>query len=324
MAIIDRPIIIIGAPRSGTTILFRCLALHPELWHLEGESHAILEKFFHPQENNYQSNRCTSQDLTCKNLSERLYQQFYNDALNLNKVVNSPSQLLSSRSLTERLFSKIAITALGQFSKIKKPNTIRFLEKTPKNTLRISLLNKLFPDALFVWNKRQADKNIDSLISGWLATDRIGSLKLERFARSGYPIVDRLRLKDYSGKYWKFALVPEWQSLRDCRIADVAAWQYFQCNQFAMMDLSEIPQERVFSLKHEDFVRNPVESIRSIFDWAGLSKSQKSECFAQNLPQINDVLSDFRVQQKLRYESEVKSAIARNPNLMILQANMGY
>jgi len=45
---IERPIIILGAPRSGTTILQRCLALHPDLWHLPGESHFILEGPLHP------------------------------------------------------------------------------------------------------------------------------------------------------------------------------------------------------------------------------------------------------------------------------------
>ena len=46
---ITSPIIILGAPRSGTTILHRSLAMHPELWHLPAESHAILEGPLHPR-----------------------------------------------------------------------------------------------------------------------------------------------------------------------------------------------------------------------------------------------------------------------------------
>lgn len=324
MATIDRPIIIIGAPRSGTTILFRCLALHRDLWHLEGESHGILENDFHPREKNYESNRCTARDLTCKELSQTLYQQFYDRALNLNEILKSPECLLTARSVSERSVSKVIIATLGHLSKIKKPPVIRFLEKTPKNALRVSFLDRLFPDALFIWNKRQADGNIDSLISGWLATDRIGFLEIERFARSGYPILEYLQLKDYFGKRWKFALVPDWQSLKGQCIADVATWQYFQCNRLAMMDLAELPKERVFSLRHEDFIGNPVEWIRRILDWADLPKDSQLESFAERLPKVNDVLSDVKKESGLRYETQVQAAMERNPDLISLQKLMGY
>ena len=56
-----KPIIILGAPRSGTTILTRCLAMHPDLWHLPGESHSILEGPFHPALIGYRSNKVGSE-----------------------------------------------------------------------------------------------------------------------------------------------------------------------------------------------------------------------------------------------------------------------
>jgi hypothetical protein len=43
---IQAPIIIIGAPRSGTTLLFTILGSHPELFSLYEESRFIFRDFY--------------------------------------------------------------------------------------------------------------------------------------------------------------------------------------------------------------------------------------------------------------------------------------
>lgn len=313
---LKKPIIIIGAPRSGTTILHHCLALHPQIWHLPAESHHILEGPLHPKFKDYQSNRCTTNDLLDVKLLSSLQKEFYLKAINLNKIIPDPGFLLQSKTLLERISRKAAIYTLGYVSNSLKPKIIRFLEKTPKNTLRIPLLNFLFPDALFIWNKRQAEMNIDSLIAGWYASEGVSFLKLKRYARAGYPIADQLELKDYSEKWWKFALVPGWQNLKGTTVADVSAWQYYQCNQIAQQDLEEIPNDRIFSLKHEDFIQQPIDIIRSILEWADLPGSSIVESFASRLPRINDATPNFNRAVGLRYPREVHAAIAHYPNLV--------
>ena len=42
-ALICDPIIIVGAPRSGTSMLFQALSTHPDLWSLYRESQRVLE-----------------------------------------------------------------------------------------------------------------------------------------------------------------------------------------------------------------------------------------------------------------------------------------
>src|ERR1700733_6702297 len=44
--LISRPLILIGAPRSGTTMLFQALSAHPALWSLYRESQPILDAHF--------------------------------------------------------------------------------------------------------------------------------------------------------------------------------------------------------------------------------------------------------------------------------------
>ena len=167
-------------------------------------------------------------------VAEQLRRRFYRLAINLNTVWATPAPLLAANTLSERAFSKLAVYAVGKVSQLNKPEVIRFLEKTPKNTLRIPMLTRLFPDALYVWLKRRAANNIDSLIAAWYAEDKIGLISRQRYAQAGYPITDRLELVDYHGKWWKFALVPGWRNLKGKTIADVATWQYYQCNSYVI------------------------------------------------------------------------------------------
>ncbi|MGH8363635.1 MAG: aspartyl/asparaginyl beta-hydroxylase domain-containing protein, partial [Gammaproteobacteria bacterium] len=59
-----RPLIILAAPRSGSTLLFELLARHPQLWTLPDESHAQIENIpgLAPHERGYESNRLETAD----------------------------------------------------------------------------------------------------------------------------------------------------------------------------------------------------------------------------------------------------------------------
>ena len=179
-----RPVIVLGAPRSGTTILRNCLALHPDLWHLPGESHQVLEGPFDPAVRGYESNRVEASSVN-DDLAVVLRDAFARQAMNLNTVSSAPDRLLRADSLTGRIAAKVATRWSGARSKRDRPREIRFLEKTPKNMLRVPMLARVFPDAFYVLLTRDAPDNVDSLIDGWRAVDRVGPVTRERFARSG-------------------------------------------------------------------------------------------------------------------------------------------
>ena len=321
---ITNPIIILGTPRSGTTILYRSLSMHPDLWHLAAESHAILEGPLHPRLTGYQSNRATAAQADDEVL-ERLRRDFYRQAINLNAVVADPSHLADDGGgIQGRVRRKLAVAAAGLRSSFRKGTSIRFLEKTPKNSLRVPFLERLFPDARYVWIQRNAAENIDSLIAGWHAVDRIGPFTRQRFAAAGYPVADALDLQDYEGKWWKFALVPEWRTLRGKTIADVAAWQYYQCNHFLLHDLAALDQRRVRRFTYEDFVRDPVSHVRQVFEWAELPPNAVAEAFAADLPRVNDATPGMKkASNGLRYASAVQAAVERLPALAHLHAMLG-
>jgi hypothetical protein len=321
---IVKPIIILGTPRSGTTILQRCLALHPDLWHLPGESHAILEGPFHPARKGYASNRITADEVDDE-LAQTLRKGFYHGAINLNEVMSNPQSLFSANSLSTRVLTKLVVSVMGRISWSKKPGKIRFLEKTPKNTLRVPMLTRLFPDAFYVWIKRNAVDNIDSLIAGWYAKDKVGPVAVQRYARAGYPIAGQLHLQDYHSKWWKFALVPGWCDLAGKTVADVAAWQYYQCNHYTWGDLAHLDTSHIFHVQYEEFVQSPVKLVRQIFEWTELPSAPVAEKFAQNLPRVNEApRGTFGSKQGLRYGDMVYQAIEKLPMIDHLQRQMGY
>lgn len=134
----DRPVIIVAAPRSGSTALYETLAVTPQLHNPGGEAHWLVEGMrpFVPGAPGVDSNRLTA---------ERM----------------SPEVSAAMRArLTERLK-----TADDQPAGLV--DKVRLLEKTPKNALRIPFFNALFPDARFVFLWRDPAENISSIIDAW-------------------------------------------------------------------------------------------------------------------------------------------------------------
>jgi len=133
----EKPVIIVAAPRSGSTLLFEQLAKSEDFWTIGIESHQFIENIpeFNVTAGKCDSNRLTKENATLENISH-LRGSFYQSLRNNNGVMFDPK--------------------INHF----KP---RFLEKTPKNTLRISLLNEVFPNAKFIHTKRDFADNALSI-----------------------------------------------------------------------------------------------------------------------------------------------------------------
>jgi len=133
----ERPVIILSAPRSGSTLLFETLAKAPALFTIGGESHRMFESLpeLHPSNRQYDSNRLTAADAT-PTVTAALLRNF-------------------SESLRDRDGRPAPETA------------VRVLEKTPKNALRLPFLREVFPDARFVLLYREPHEVLASMIEAW-------------------------------------------------------------------------------------------------------------------------------------------------------------
>ncbi|MFN2224947.1 MAG: sulfotransferase, partial [Anaerolineae bacterium] len=60
------PVLIIGCPRSGTTLLYNVLSEVPALWSMGHESKDIIERHHHPRARDWESGVLDAADLTSR------------------------------------------------------------------------------------------------------------------------------------------------------------------------------------------------------------------------------------------------------------------
>lgn len=138
-SLFDRPVIILAAPRSGSTLLFETLSQAPGVWTVGGESHQFIEGLrpLDPMAGQVDSNRLDASHASEEIIS--LLRKRFADALR-NREGQGPQPHISA---------------------------IRFLEKTPKNALRQPFLEKVFPGARYIWLYRDPRPNISSMMEAW-------------------------------------------------------------------------------------------------------------------------------------------------------------
>ena len=136
--VVERPVIILSAPRAGSTLLFETLLQAAGLCTIGGESHQLIESLpaLRPGRGVVSSNRLTRRDAT-------------------SAIVAELRQRFSSR-LRDRDGQAPPAGAKA-----------RLLEKTPKNALRVPFLLEVFPDAQFVFLQREPRANLSSMMQAW-------------------------------------------------------------------------------------------------------------------------------------------------------------
>lgn len=136
--VIERPLIILSAPRAGSTLLFETLAQAAGLFTIGGESHELIESIdsLRPAGGKSESNRLTAEDAAPELIPE-LRRRF---ACELRDRDGTPAPPASP---------------------------VRMLEKTPKNALRVPFLLRVFPDAQFVFLHRDPRANLSSMMQAW-------------------------------------------------------------------------------------------------------------------------------------------------------------
>ena len=244
----ERPVFIMAAPRSCSTLLFQTLSECADLWSIGDEAHHLIEQFpqFSPLQGSVKSNRLTAE---------------YLDTASLDAV-----RTAFARQLRDRTGNPPARNGSG---------TVRLLEKTPKNSLRIPFLNALFPDALFIYLVRDPKENISSIIDAW----RSG-----RFVT--YP-----SLRSAHGP-WSLLLPPGWHDHVDKPLEEIAAFQWAQANGYILRDLEELPAERYITINAAQLLQDPYALVHKLCNFMGVTVDERFEQYLrQPLPMSYHTLS---------------------------------
>ncbi len=212
----DRPVFIMSPPRSGSTLLFETLAQARGVYTIGGESHALIEGV--PELNvvaqNYDSNRLDA-GIATPALAETLRRRFLAE-------------------LRDRSGARLN----GQ--------PVRLLEKTPKNSLRVPFLAKVFPQAQFVFLYRDVRETLSSMIEAW---------------RSGR-FVTYKSLPGWTGELpWSLLLTPGWRELGGLPLPQIVAAQWEIATRMLLDDLTAIPPERITVARYDSLLTNPSAEI---------------------------------------------------------------
>lgn len=249
---LDRPVFVIGAPRSGTSLLYAILRSHPDLAHWPGEAHEVWEADYHPALRNWESNALDAADVTDENATF-IRKQFF---------------LVTGRKR-------------------------RLVDKTPRNALRIAFINELFPDARFVYLKRDGRDNVNSLINAW-KTPRYRTYRLDH------------QIPGVDPHWWKFVLYPGWRDDRRGPLEVVCAHQWIACNAAA---LRAGPADRWSEVRYEDLVSDPVRETNRLLDELELRRDERVDAAARRLGAnpINVVTAPERGKWKRENPNEIEA-----------------
>ena len=328
------PVLIIGCPRSGTTLLYNVLSEVPDLWSMGHESKDIIEHHHHPRTKDWESGTLDATDLTPASRAF-LLDAFQRSAApgSFWQRVNAARRRLRANRLWQAVKSRgrstapgagvssalpaRGMSALGSLVQARNrllpcPEAIRFLEKTPENCLRLPFLLALWPDARVIYLTRDARSNVNSLLEGWRQPHLF----------PGYRVPQPLHIPGYSRERWAFTLIPGWRELASSPLEEVCAWQWIRCNE-AVLAHREGTQGRVpyLQVRYEDLVAEPGPALRRIAAFLEVDFEASLAAHAQRLPRINVV----SVPERDKWRRENPEAIARIlPLAEPLMRRLGY
>jgi hypothetical protein len=261
---LHQPVFIVAAPRSGSTLLFETLAVSEQLYTLGGEGHELIEGI--PE----------LQPGAARVESNRLEAEHASDAVAAHIV---ESMLRAARD------------AHGQAP--APDRVIRFLEKTPKNALRIPFLNRIFPDARFIVLWRDPRENLASIIEAW---------------RSG-------RWKTYNGLPgfegpWSLLLPPGWPVMNGRPLEDIAAFQWDKTYRIVLGDLAGLPRERWTVLNYAELTGNTAATIRRLCELVGIEwDASLAQHVKQPLPLSRYTLAPPDPEKWRQHEAQIERVL---------------
>ena len=190
----------------------------------------------------------------------------------------------------------------------------RFVDKANQNCFRIPYLLELFPDAVFVYVKRDGRDNINSLIHGWG--------KPEEFAGWSHNLPCNVLVDNGRYRQWSFFLFPDWRNYIKSPIEEVCAQQWISANQ-SVLAFHRRSHPAWIEVYYEDILSRPLETFRELFEKLEIP-------FAENLKRHCNSLLDnpynaFSPPRLNKWKDENKVKIEKIiPLIKPTMVEMGY
>jgi hypothetical protein len=241
-----RPVIIIGAGRSGTKFLRSVLAASQSCWAIPYDVGFIWR---------YRN------------------ETYPNDAL--------PADLCDERIAR---FIRKQLVKLARVHDSHAPGIL--LEKSVPNALRVSFVNAILPDALFLHIIRDGRDVVESAVRQWNKDPELGYLlrKLRYFplsnVRYAYWYLKNMFGGGQGPRIWGPRYPGIEKDLEKLPLLEICAKQWDSCVNLALADLHKIPSNRCLTLNYENLIKRE-EVLAEI-------------CHFLHLPDPDTVISTYR------------------------------
>jgi hypothetical protein len=266
-SILQEPVFIVAAPRSGSTALFDLLASRAGFHTIGGESHGVFRAF--------PTLRAEDADLTSGRLGR-------------NHVDADVRRLLPACFLC--LLRDHRGKPYLDIAPEQRPARVRLLEKTPRNALNIPFLLEVFPEARFIFLHRDPRENIASIIEAW-----------GHGLQSGRFVTFR-DLPGWDRPAWCFLLPPGWREMTGKPLAEIAAFQWRASNDTIIDDLARLPRARRMAVAYRELVADPQRTVKKLCRFAGVSDDVAP---GQQLPLSRTVLTPPHPEKWRRHAAEI-------------------
>lgn len=174
---------------------------------------------------------------------------------------------------------------MSLINSIKKKRSNFLVEKTCANSLRVPFVNKILPEAKYIFIIRNGLDAVGSALLRWKGKlNLIYALKKVRYIpHSDLPYY---AFKHISNRFYKMFYRdnrlsfwgPQFIGIRDSferyALEGVCALQWQRCINLAEEAFYKMPNDKVVRIKYEDFVRNPNNELKFLLEKLNISHNQ--------------------------------------------------
>lgn len=289
---IFNPIFIVGAPRSGTTLLYDMMACHKDLaWFSQVDLRDVLSEefmqFVYLRRRLFEMRRWPFSRDGFEVRVTTTFEMPHEVGLIWNKWV--PKSWVKKEDVTPESYS--ALRKIVRDLLIKK-NKNRFLNKDPGHSINIEYLNEIFPGSIFINIIRDGRATVTSMTRG------------------------SRRLNNPNGY---FGLPLKNKNPLDYDLLERHARQWIEVNEEILRAKSNLENNQYFEIKYENFIAKPRETINKIFKFCNL---EEFNIFDKGFKRVTDLgliepISDKLQSSNVKFKSELSdSEIERITKIM--------
>lgn len=296
---LQKPIFVVGHPRSGTSLMRALLERSEEVFTLGREGKPIWEQRLHPRHQDWHSNALDAADAT-DDLVAWLHTALVAGSRRPGVEWTTRAKLdylefLSAQGVNPYYYD-VPFTALrGRFpgeppegpptdpdggeldeitpfcfpplgaapSEREMASGIRLVEKSIQSCFRLGFLQAAFPDARYVLVVRDPRTSIASLLEAWLHPRMFFS----------YRVPVELDIKGYSDRFpwgrhwWNLSLPPGWREWVSRPLHEVCAHSWRVHNEAILRDSEPLLKaEAAVVVRYEDLLADPAATMRRVAD----------------------------------------------------------